>query len=70
MASADLLLHPVRMRILQTLFDADPMTTTQLRDRIPDVAPATMYRQIAVLARAARYRDHRFIQLPLAGVRR
>jgi DNA-binding transcriptional ArsR family regulator len=52
MATADLLLHPVRMRILQTLFDADPMTTTQLRDRIPDVAPATMYRQIAVLAEA------------------
>src|SRR5436305_12078854 len=52
MATADLLLHPVRMRILQTLFDADPMTTAQLRDRIPDVAPATMYRQIAVLAEA------------------
>jgi DNA-binding transcriptional ArsR family regulator len=40
------------MRILQTLFDSDPMTTTQLRDRMPDVAPATMYRQIAVLAEA------------------
>ncbi|KAA2260092.1 helix-turn-helix domain-containing protein [Solihabitans fulvus] len=52
MATADLLLHPVRMRILQTLFDADPMTTAQLRDRIPDVAPATMYRQIAVLVDA------------------
>ncbi|QUQ64529.1 helix-turn-helix domain-containing protein [Kutzneria sp. CA-103260] len=52
MATADLLLHPVRMRILQTLFDADPMTTTQLRDRMPDIAPATMYRQIAVLADA------------------
>jgi DNA-binding transcriptional ArsR family regulator len=52
MATADLLLHPVRMRILQTLFDEDPMTTAQLRDRMPDVAPATMYRQIAVLADA------------------
>jgi DNA-binding transcriptional ArsR family regulator len=52
MATAELLLHPVRMRILQTLFDSEPMTTTQLRDRIPDVAPATMYRQIAVLADA------------------
>jgi|SRR5882757_533275 len=52
MATADLLLHPVRMRIMQTLFDSDPMTTTQLRDRMPDVAPATMYRQIAVLAEA------------------
>jgi DNA-binding transcriptional ArsR family regulator len=52
MATADLLLHPVRMRILQTLFDADPLTTGQLRDRLPDIAPATMYRHIAVLAEA------------------
>ncbi|MGJ6968350.1 helix-turn-helix domain-containing protein [Streptosporangium sp. G11] len=52
MATADLLLHPVRMRILQTLFDTDPMTTAQLRDRLPDIAPATMYRHIAVLAEA------------------
>jgi len=52
MATADLLLHPVRMRILQTLFDADPLTTAQLRDRLPDIAPATMYRHIAVLADA------------------
>jgi DNA-binding transcriptional ArsR family regulator len=50
MATADLLLHPVRMRILQALFDADPLTTSQLRDRLPDISPATMYRHIAVLA--------------------
>lgn len=52
MATADLLLHPVRMRILQTLFDSDPLTTAQLRERLPDIAPATMYRHIAVLADA------------------
>jgi DNA-binding transcriptional ArsR family regulator len=52
MATADLLLHPVRMRILQALFDTDPLTTAQLRDRLPDIAPATMYRHIAVLADA------------------
>ena len=52
MATADVLLHPVRMRILQALFDADPLTTAQLRERLPDIAPATMYRQIAVLAEA------------------
>lgn len=52
MATADVLLHPVRMRILQALFDADPLTTAQLRDRLPDIAPATMYRHIAVLADA------------------
>jgi DNA-binding transcriptional ArsR family regulator len=50
MATADLLLHPVRMRILQALFDADPLTTAQLRERLPDIAPATMYRHIAALA--------------------
>jgi DNA-binding transcriptional ArsR family regulator len=52
MATADLLLHPVRMRILQALFDADPLTTAQLRERLPDIPPATMYRHIAVLADA------------------
>ncbi|MFG1711091.1 helix-turn-helix domain-containing protein [Nonomuraea sp. M3C6] len=52
MATADLLLHPVRMRILQALFDADPLTTAQLRDRLPDVPPATMYRHIALLTDA------------------
>ncbi|MGW1676481.1 helix-turn-helix domain-containing protein [Saccharopolyspora sp. NPDC002376] len=52
MATADLLLHPVRARILQTLFGTDPLTTAQLRERLPDVAPATMYRHVAVLAEA------------------
>jgi DNA-binding transcriptional ArsR family regulator len=52
MATADLLLHPVRMRILQALYDADPLTTAQLRERMPDIAPATMYRHIAALADA------------------
>src|SRR5947207_12507826 len=52
MATADLLLHPVRMRILQALYDAGPLTSAQLRDRLPDIAPATMYRHIAVLADA------------------
>jgi len=52
MATADVLLHPVRMRILQALFDADPLTTGQLRARLPDIPPATMYRHIAVLADA------------------
>ncbi|PRY46089.1 helix-turn-helix domain-containing protein [Umezawaea tangerina] len=52
MATADLLLHPVRMRVLQALFDADPLTTAQLRERLPDIPPATMYRHIAVLTDA------------------
>ncbi|GGV16465.1 hypothetical protein GCM10010182_41660 [Actinomadura cremea] len=52
MANANLLLHPVRLRILQTLVGADEMTTAQLRERLPDVSPASMYRHVATLTRA------------------
>ncbi|MBO2456217.1 helix-turn-helix domain-containing protein [Actinomadura violacea] len=52
MTTADLLLHPVRLRILQTLIGAGELTTAQLRERIPDVPPATMYRHVAALAQA------------------
>ncbi|MFD9702092.1 helix-turn-helix domain-containing protein [Lentzea sp. NPDC059081] len=52
MASLDLLLHPVRLRIVQALLDGHPSTTTQLRQRLPEIAPATMYRHVAVLAEA------------------
>jgi DNA-binding transcriptional ArsR family regulator len=52
MATANLLLHPVRMRILQTLVGAGELTTAQLRERLPDVSPATMYRHVATLTRA------------------
>jgi DNA-binding transcriptional ArsR family regulator len=52
MATLDLLLHPVRLRILRALLDGHPSTTAQLRQRLPDIAPATMYRHVAVLADA------------------
>jgi DNA-binding transcriptional ArsR family regulator len=52
MATLDLLLHPVRLRILHSLLDGHPATTTQLRQRMPDIAPATMYRHVAVLVEA------------------
>jgi DNA-binding transcriptional ArsR family regulator len=52
MATANLLLHPVRMRILQTLVGAGELTTAQLRDRLPDVSPASMYRHVATLTQA------------------
>ena len=52
MATADVLLHPVRMRIMQALFDTDPLTTAQLRERLPEIPPATMYRHIGVLTEA------------------
>ncbi|RMB81037.1 helix-turn-helix domain-containing protein [Streptomyces shenzhenensis] len=51
MATANFLLHPVRLRILQTLLGAE-LTTAQLRERLPDVSPATMYRHVAALTQA------------------
>jgi DNA-binding transcriptional ArsR family regulator len=52
MASLDVLLHPVRLRILEALLDGRPSTTSQLRERLPDVPPATMYRHVATLTEA------------------
>lgn len=52
MASLDLLLHPVRLRVLRALLDGHPSTTAQLRERLPDIPPATMYRHIAALTAA------------------
>ena len=52
MTTLDLLLHPVRLRILRTFLDGHPATTAQLRERLPDIPPATMYRHVAALAAA------------------
>jgi DNA-binding transcriptional ArsR family regulator len=52
MATADLLLHPVRLRILQTLLDGRALTTAQLREHLSDVPAATLYRHVATLADA------------------
>jgi hypothetical protein len=52
MSSADLLLHPIRLRIIQTFLGDRRLTTSQLRLEIADVAPATLYRQVATLAKA------------------
>ncbi|MEU9190842.1 helix-turn-helix domain-containing protein [Streptomyces sp. NPDC048484] len=52
MASANLLLHPVRLRILQTLLGADELTTAQLCARLSDIPAATMYRHVATLTKA------------------
>jgi DNA-binding transcriptional ArsR family regulator len=45
---ADLLLHPLRLRIVQALVER-PLTATQMRAVLGDVAPATLYRQITQL---------------------
>jgi Helix-turn-helix domain len=52
MTSADLLLHPVRLRIVQAFLGDRALTTTQLRDELPDVPPASLYRHVALLVDA------------------
>jgi DNA-binding transcriptional ArsR family regulator len=45
----ELLLHPVRLRILHAVLDGRPFSTSQLCDRLPDISTATLYRQVAML---------------------
>lgn len=50
MDTVELLLHPVRLRIVHALSGERTLTTSQLRARMPDVSKATMYRQVSLLA--------------------
>ncbi len=50
MRPADVVLHPVRMRIVQAFLGDRELTTGELRTEIPDVPSATLYRQVAALA--------------------
>jgi len=50
--SADLLLHPVRLRIVQAFLGDRALTTTELRAELPDVPQASLYRNIARLVGA------------------
>lgn len=52
MSTADLLLHPVRLRIIRAFLGDRALTTIQLRDELPDVPPASLYRHIARLVDA------------------
>jgi hypothetical protein len=47
--SADLLLHPVRLRIVQSLLGDRALTTTELRAELTDVPAASLYRHVARL---------------------
>jgi hypothetical protein len=49
MSNSDLLLHPVRLRIVQTFLGGRTLTTRELAAEIPDVPPASLYRQVARL---------------------
>jgi hypothetical protein len=51
-ASADLLLHPVRLRVVQAFLGDRTLTTADLRSELPDVPVATLYRHVGVLADA------------------
>ncbi|MBW1638044.1 helix-turn-helix domain-containing protein [Microbacterium resistens] len=48
---ADVVLHPVRLRIVQQL-GGRQLTTAQLRAALPDVTQATLYRHVATLVEA------------------
>ncbi|RVW02098.1 helix-turn-helix domain-containing protein [Rhodococcus xishaensis] len=50
--SADLLLHPIRLRIVQALLGGRQLTTAALAAELPDVTSATLYRQVATLTDA------------------
>jgi hypothetical protein len=50
--SAELLLHPVRLRIVQAFLGDRALTTAQLRAELSDVPAASVYRQVARLVEA------------------
>jgi DNA-binding transcriptional ArsR family regulator len=52
MASADLLLHPVRLRIVKAFLGDRALTTSQLAAELKDVPPGSLYRHVARLTRA------------------
>ncbi|WP_263729190.1 helix-turn-helix domain-containing protein [Cellulomonas sp. SG140] len=49
MNATEVLLHPVRLRIVAALSGASELTTKQLCERISDVSRVTVYRQLALL---------------------
>jgi len=48
MKKVDLILHPVRFRILQTIDDST-LTTQQIADQMADVPKSSIYRQLKIL---------------------
>ena len=51
MATSSALLHPVRLRIVQTLLGEGELTTHQLHERLSDVPIATLYRHVSHLVK-------------------
>jgi hypothetical protein len=50
--SADLLLHPVRLRIVQAFLGDRALTTSQLSTELSDIPAASLYRHVARLVHA------------------
>jgi DNA-binding transcriptional ArsR family regulator len=50
MDTVDLLLHPVRLRIVHAMSGDRTLTTSELCALLPDVSKATVYRQVGLLA--------------------
>jgi AcrR family transcriptional regulator len=52
MASVELLLHPVRLRIVQAFLGDRALTTSDLSAELADISPASLYRHVARLVDA------------------
>ena len=48
----ELLLHPVRLRVVHALSAGRDLTTGELCDRMPEVSKVTVYRHVALLVEA------------------
>lgn len=49
MNSADVLLHPTRLRIIQAFLGDRALTTAELGAELPDIPPASLYRHVNLL---------------------
>lgn len=65
MRAAELLLHPVRLRIVQAMLGGKELTPGQLQETLSEISAATVYRHIATLAEAGLLRVVR--QRPIRG---
>jgi predicted ArsR family transcriptional regulator len=52
MKKAEIILHPIRMRIIQTLIRGERMTAQALQQQLDDVPQATLYRHLKKLTDA------------------
>lgn len=48
----EVLLHPVRLRVIHALSTSDELAITELCERMPEISKSTVYRHVAVLVEA------------------